>query len=260
MVPIGPGVERVAEEIADALPEARIAVLSSDFLARDRARLGMTNKAIARRSIREMAQERIREFADGDYDILIGTQIVAKGHNFPNLTLVGVVDADLGLSGGDLRAAERTFQLMMQVAGRAGRADKPGHVWLQTYDPDHPVMKALGTGDVEAFRMIDATDRKQLGMPPFGRLAGLLLSGPDRGNVEDAARTLARSAPRGQGVTVYGPAEAPIAMIRGRYRVRLLLKTALDQRVQPILTDWLGGVKLPSNVRLQVDVDPYDFM
>jgi len=260
MVPIGPGVERVAEELIDALPEARITVLSSDFLARDRARLGMTDKSIMRKSIRTLAQERIRDFADGAYDILIGTQIVAKGHNFPNLTLVGVVDADLGLSGGDLRAAERTFQLMTQVAGRAGRAEKPGHVWLQTYDPEHPVMKALGSGDIDAFRMIDAGDRKLLGMPPFGRLAALLLSGPDRGKVVDAARTLAQEAPRGAGISVYGPAEAPIAMIRGRYRVRLLLKTSLDQRVQPLLQNWLADIKLPNNVRLQIDVDPYDFM
>ncbi len=260
LVPIGPGVERVAEELTDLLPQARITVLSSDFLARDRARLGLTDKAAARRSIREMAQERIRQFAEGAYDIMIGTQIVAKGHNFPNLTLVGVVDADLGLSGGDLRAAERTFQLMTQVAGRAGRAEKPGQVWLQTYDPDHPVMKALGTGDAQAFQMIDAQERKQLGMPPFGRLAGLLLSGPDRARVEDAAREMARAAPRGQGISLFGPAEAPIAMIRGRYRRRLLLKTALDVRIQPLLAAWVAGVKLPSNVRLQLDVDPHDFM
>ncbi|MEN8723346.1 MAG: primosomal protein N' [Alphaproteobacteria bacterium] len=260
MVPIGPGVERVAEELTDLLPQARITVLSSDFLARDRARLGLTDKAAARRSIREMAQERIRQFADGAFDIMIGTQIVAKGHNFPNLTLVGVVDADLGLSGGDLRAAERTFQLMTQVAGRAGRAEKPGQVWLQSYDPDHPVMKALGSGDAQAFQMIDAQERQQLGMPPFGRLAGLLLTGPDRGRVEDAAREMARAAPRGQGISLFGPAEAPIAMIRGRYRMRLLLKTTLDIRIQPLLATWVAAVKLPSNVRLQIDVDPHDFM
>jgi primosomal protein N' (replication factor Y) len=192
-------------------------------------------------------------------DILVGTQVLAKGHHFPLLTLVGVVDADLGLSSWDLRAAERTYQMLHQVAGRAGRAGHPGRVILQTHDPSHPVIGALRRGDSDAFMAREADARRALSMPPFGRLAALIVSGPDELRVVDVARRLAQAAPRGAGIEVLGPAPAFMALLRGRHRHRLLLKTARDVRLQPLLVDWLARVKVPPSVRVQVDVDPYSF-
>jgi primosomal protein N' (replication factor Y) len=195
-----------------------------------------------------------------EIDLLIGTQIVAKGHHFPMLTLVGVVDADLGLHGGDLRASERTFQLLHQVAGRAGRAAHPGRVLLQTYDPDHPVIRALVSGDRERFLEQEAEHRRIAGMPPFGRLVALILSAGDAASVDEAARILARAAPQAEGVSVLGPAPAPLAVLRGRHRRRFLLKCRRDIAPQPLVRRWLGLVKWPSGVRLQIDVDPYSFL
>lgn len=260
MVALGPGVERIYEELSQHIPEARTVILSSDFLVRDQMALKMQGgKNVP--SVRQLAHQRIRDFAEGRADVMIGTQIIAKGHHFPNLTLVGVVDADLGLAGGDLRAAERTFQMMTQVAGRAGRhADKPGRVLLQTYDPHHPVIEALVSGDVQQFRKIELSERKLLGMPPFGRLVSLILSGPDEDRVRQAAGIVSRSAPQMDGFTVLGPAPAPVALIRGRHRMRFLIKARLDVKVQPVLANWLGALKLPPNVRLDVDVDPQSFM
>jgi primosomal protein N' (replication factor Y) len=192
-------------------------------------------------------------------DLLIGTQIVAKGHHFPMLTLVGVVDADLGLAGGDLRAAERTYQLLHQVAGRAGRADRPGRVLLQTYDPAHPVMQALVAGDRDRFLAEEAADRKRAGMPPFGRLAALILSGSDVDAVDRLGAELARTAPVVEGVEVLGPAPAPMALLRGRHRRRFLVKCRRDQAPQPLIRDWLAPVKLRGDLRLQIDIDPYSF-
>jgi primosomal protein N' (replication factor Y) len=206
------------------------------------------------------AAELIRRVEEHAVDLLIGTQMIAKGHHFPMLTLVGVVDADLGLHGGDLRAAERTYQLLHQVAGRAGRADRPGRVLLQTYEPKHPVMQALVAGDREQFLASEAEDRRAAGMPPFGRLAALILSGPDAAAVDNIAQTLGRTAPRGDGIEVLGPAPAPLAVLRGRHRRRFLLKCRRDIAPQPLLRRWVGPVMLPGSVRLQIDIDPYSFL
>lgn len=241
---VGPGVERLAEEAVERFEDARIAVLSSDM-------------ALSARGLKE----KIRDIADGGADIIIGTQMVAKGHNFPLLTLVGVIDADLGLQGGDLRAAERTFQLIRQVAGRAGRVDKKGVAYVQTHQPDHPVMQAILSGDEEAFWAAEANQRELAGTPPYGRMAGVILSGPDIAQVHDVANALARSAGglRELGAELYGPAPAPIARIRGRHRVRMLVKAAKGVALQAALARWAGQVKLTGQVRLSIDIDPQSF-
>lgn len=241
-VPCGPGIERVAEEAAARWPDARVRAVASDTLDRP--------SAIA---------ELIEDILDKRIDILVGTQVLAKGHHFPGLTLVGVVDADLGLSGWDLRAAERTHQLMHQVAGRAGRAEKPGKVLLQTHDPKHPVMEALLSGDGGAFVASEIETRQALAMPPFGRLTALILSGPDEAAVVAAGRQLAAAAPRADKVEILGPAPAFMALLRGRHRHRLLLRTPRNMAPQPYVSAWLKGVKMPSSVRVQIDVDPYSF-
>ena len=186
--------------------------------------------------------------------------MIAKGHHFPYLTTVGVVDADLGLSGGDLRAFERTYQLLHQVAGRAGRAERPGRVYLQTYEPGHPVVEALVSGDRDGFYRIEAAARAEAGMPPYGRLAALILSAPDAEKADAAASALARVAPDEPGIHVLGPAPAPLAILRGRHRRRFLLKAPREMTLQPAIRAWLARVKLPASVRLQVDVDPYSFL
>ncbi|MDJ0626838.1 MAG: primosomal protein N' [Rhodobacter sp.] len=244
LAPVGPGVERMQEEAAALFPEARLAVLSSDLYGSARA-----------------LRAQIESIAEGGADIVIGTQLVAKGHNFPLLTLVGVIDADLGLQGSDLRAAERTFQLMRQVAGRAGRAERPGEALLQTYQPEHPVIRAIRSGDEEGFWRAEAQERRQAGVPPYGRMAGIVLSSPDVQAVFDIGGVLARNdAPlRRIGARVYGPAPAPIARIRGRHRVRLLVKADKSAPLQGALAAWVAQVKLPANFRLSVDIDPQSF-
>lgn len=244
LAPVGPGVERLAEEVTGLFPDARLAVLSSDLFGSARA-----------------LKEQIAEIADGGADIIIGTQLVAKGHNFPLLTLVGVIDADLGLQGSDLRAAERTFQLMRQVAGRAGRADKKGMAVLQTYQPDHPVIRAILAGDEERFWAAEAEERRAAGVPPYGRLAGIVLSSPDVAQVFDFGVEMARHADPllKIGAQVFGPAPAPIARIRGRHRVRLLVKADKKAPIQAALAKWVAQFKLPTNLRLQIDIDPQSF-
>ena len=239
----GPGVERIAEEVEAVVPGTRIAIMTSDSVHGPDDATALV-KAIAAREV----------------DLLIGTQMVAKGHHFPFLTLVGIVDADLGLSGGDLRAAERTYQMLQQVAGRAGRADHPGRVLLQTYEPDHPVLVALIAGQDEEFFRLEKEAREFGGWPPFGRLAALIVSGSNADLVDDVAAALGRTAPGADGVRVLGPAPAPFAILRGQHRRRLLLKTSREIPVQPLLRDWLDQVKVPSNVRVRVDVDPYSFL
>ena len=243
LVPCGPGVERLAEEVLTRFPDARAELVSSDRLRGPDA-----------------AQNLIRRIEEHELDLVIGTQILAKSHHFPLLTLVGVVDADLGLAGGDLRAAERTYQLLYQVAGRAGRAERAGRVLLQTYMPEHPVMAALATGDRESFLRAEAAERKTHGMPPHGRLAAVIVSGPREQEVMDVARALGRTAPRASDVAVLGPAPAPLAVLRGRHRQRLLLKAARGVNVTAVLRAWLAHARPPRSVRVQVDVDPYSFM
>ncbi|MGH6893308.1 MAG: primosomal protein N' [Dongiaceae bacterium] len=243
MAACGPGVERVAEEAAALFPEAVRLILTSDT-ASGPAKTAELLRMIARREV----------------DLVIGTQIIAKGHHFPNLTLVGVVDADLGLSGGDLRAAERTFQLLHQVSGRAGRADLAGLVLIQTYDPSRPVMQALKAGDRDRFYALEAEERRQAGMPPFGRLAAVILSGADPDEVNRLGQTLARTAPHQDGLQVLGPAPAPLALLRGRHRRRFLVKARRDVALQPILRRWLQGVRTRGDLALEIDIDPYSFM
>ena len=243
MAACGPGVERVAEEAAALFPDAARLILTSDTAS------GPAKTA-----------ELLRMIADREVDLVIGTQIIAKGHHFPNLTLVGVVDADLGLSGGDLRAAERTFQLLHQVSGRAGRADLKGHVLIQTYDPSRPVMQALVAGDRDRFYALESEERRIAGMPPFGRLAALILSGGDANEVERLGQHLARSAPHQDGIHVLGPAPAPLAMLRGRHRRRFLIKARRDVPLQPVVRRWIDGIKTKGDLMLEVDIDPYSFM
>ncbi len=243
LVACGPGVERLAEEVAHRFPALRVAVMSSD---------NMTGPAAVADLIRRIERHEI--------DLIIGTQIMAKGHHFPMLTLVGVVDADLGLSGGDLRAIERTYQLLFQVSGRAGRADRPGKVMLQTYVPDHPVMKALISGDRDGFLARETEARSAAMMPPFGRLAALIVSGHDEAQVREAAHTLARVAPRGTELQVFGPAPAPLSLLRGRHRWRLLLKAKRTVEVQETVRRWLDAAPISSQVRVRADIDPYSFL
>jgi primosomal protein N' (replication factor Y) len=239
----GPGVERVAEEAGRLFPQARVALAASDTL---------TTPKMAEALITDILERRI--------DIVVGTQVVAKGHHFPALTLVGVVDADLGLGGGDLRAAERTFQVLLQVAGRAGRAERPGRVMLQTYQPDHVVMRALASGRREDFLAAEAHARESACMPPYARLAAVVLSGPDEAKVERGARALAAKAPHAAGLTVLGPAPAPLALLRGRHRRRFLVRAERGLALQPVLRRWLEEVRVPSSVDVRVDVDPVSFL
>jgi primosomal protein N' (replication factor Y) len=243
LTPVGPGVERITEESGELFPEARRLVMASDTMPGPHA-----------------AAEASRAIAAREVDLIIGTQIVAKGWHFPHLTLVGVVDADLGLAGGDLRAAERTVQLLHQVAGRAGRAEAPGRVLLQTFSPEHPVMQALVRGDLAQFMASEAAQRRPGHWPPYGRLAALIVSADSALVVDALARDLARAAPHGDGIEVLGPAPAPLAILRGRHRRRLLLKTRRDVAVQPILRSWLAKVPVPRGARVDVDVDPVSFL
>jgi primosomal protein N' (replication factor Y) len=243
LVPVGPGVERITEEAAVLFPDARRLVMASDTMTGPHAAAAAAH-AIEARAV----------------DLIIGTQIVAKGWHFPHLTLVGVVDADLGLAGGDLRAAERTVQLLHQVAGRAGRAEAPGRVLLQTFSPEHPVMQALVEGDLAAFMAREAAQRRPGGWPPYGRLAALIVSAESAAAADELARDLGRAAPWGDGVEALGPAPAPLSILRGRHRRRLLLKTRRDVAVQPILREWLAKVPVPRGARVEVDVDPVSFL
>ena len=243
LVACGPGVERIADEVAALFPDARTAIVTSDTIWSPLR-----------------AAEFVGAMEAGAIDIVIGTQLVTKGYHFPNLTLVGVVDADLGLSGGDLRAAERSFQQVQQVSGRAGRADKPGRVFLQTHDPDAPVIAALVSGDAAGFYAAETEARREAAMPPFGRLAAIVVSAEDSNEAEEVARRIGYAAPEVDAMAVFGPAPAPLAMLRGRHRQRLLVHAARSLDVQDVIRDWLAGVDWSAKVRVSVDVDPYSFL
>lgn len=244
LVACGPGVERIAEEAETLFPNSRIIVLSSD-MAGGVKRLRLELEAISK----------------GEADIVVGTQLVAKGHHFPNMTLVGVVDADLGLANGDPRAAERTFQLLNQVTGRAGRTGKKSLGLLQTYQPEHPVMQAIISGDADAFYAREIEERERNGLPPFGRLAALIVSGENRLEAENHARALRRAAPNSSELTVMGPAEAPLAFVRGRYRYRLLVHGSKRANIQAYMRALLARApKVKGNLRVQVDIDPQSFL
>jgi primosomal protein N' (replication factor Y) (superfamily II helicase) len=243
LVACGPGVERIADEVALLFPEARRAVVTSDTLWSP-----------------AKAAEFVGKMEAGEIDIVIGTQLVTKGYHFPNLTLVGVIDADLGLQGGDLRAAERSFQQIAQVSGRAGRGTKPGRVFVQTHDPSAPVIRALVSGDAESFYAAETESRRIANAPPFGRFAAIIISSETLKQAQDVAYAIGNAAPEVEGMHVYGPAPAPLAMLRGRHRMRLLVHARRALDVQDVIREWLGGLEWHRNVRVSVDVDPYSFV
>ncbi len=243
LVACGPGVERIADEVAALFPDARREIVTSD-----------TIWSPAR------AADFVARMEAGEIDIVIGTQLVTKGYHFPNLTLVGVVDADLGLQGGDLRAAERSFQQIAQVSGRAGRGVKKGHVLVQTHEPNAPVIKALVSGDSPSFYAAETASRKSANAPPFGRYAAIIISSEKLDEAVETARLIGRTAPKVDGMHVYGPAPAPLAMLRGRHRQRLLVHARRALDVQDVIRDWLGALEWPRGIRVAVDVDPYSFL
>ncbi len=243
LVACGPGVERIADEVAELLPEARVAVVTSDTLS--------SPERIARF---------IAEAEEGAIDVIVGTQLVTKGYHFPELTLVGVVDADMGLEGGDLRAGERTYQQIAQVAGRAGRGEKPGEVLIQTRHPDAAVITALAEGNRDAFYAAETEARRDAGAPPFGRWAAIIVSSEDEAEARDAARAIGGTRPNLPDVTILGPAPAPLALLRGRYRYRLLVNARRSALLQDIIREWLGALRFPGGVRVGIDIDPYSFV
>ncbi len=239
----GPGVERVEEEAKRLFPDVTPLVMTSDT---------MRSPADMARLIQDMESDTPR--------LLIGTQMAAKGHHFPRLTVVGIVDADLSLGGADLRAGERTYQLLTQVAGRAGRAHLPGRVLMQTWEPEHPVMQAFLRGDGAAFRQMEAETRERGRMPPFGRLAALVLTARDQERLQAFGHRLVRAAPRQDGVEIWGPVPAPLSKIRGRYRLRVLIHGGGRRLLQPFVRTWLRSAGVPSGIRVKVDIDPYNFL
>ena len=243
LVACGPGVERIADEVAEILPDARIAIATSDTL-----------------NSPEKAAKFLAEAEEGAIDVIVGTQLVTKGFHFPELTLVGVVDADLGLEGGDLRAAERTYQQIAQVAGRAGRGAKKGQVLIQTRHPEAPVIAALAAGDRDAFYTVETEARRYAGAPPFGRWAAIIVSSEDEAEARDAARAIGGTRPDLPDVAVLGPAPAPLSLLRGRYRYRLLINARRSAEVQKVIREWLGALQFPQGVRIGVDIDPYSFV
>lgn len=243
LVACGPGVERIADEVKEYFPDARIMVMASDVLD--------THDKLTRA---------LADIREGQVDVIIGTQVIAKGHHFPMMTCVGIIDADLGLSGGDLRATERSFQLLHQVAGRAGREQLKGHVYLQTYNAEQRVMQLLAADDRDGFLAAEADERQRAHMPPFARLAALVISGSNEAITRDVALAVGRVAPRVEGVRILGPAQAQMYRIRGKYRQRILVQADKKLNIQKMIADWLGGVKIPSSVRIIVDIDPQSFV
>jgi primosomal protein N' (replication factor Y) len=243
LVACGPGVERIAHEVEELMPEARLAIVTSDTL-----------------NSPEKASQFIADAEAGAIDVIVGTQLVTKGFHFPELTLVGVVDADLGLEGGDLRAAERTYQQIAQVAGRAGRGAKPGEVLIQTRHPEASVIAALAAGDRDAFYAAETEARRHAGAPPFGRWAAIIVSSEDEAEAREAAKRIGATRPRLDDVMILGPAPAPLSLLRGRYRYRLLLNARRSAEVQKVIREWLGALSFPQGVRVAVDIDPYSFV
>ncbi len=243
LVACGPGVERIADEVKALWPQARTAIATSDTL-----------------SSPARAADFVKSVEAGDIDIIVGTQLVTKGYHFPNLTLVGVIDADLGLEGGDLRAAERTFQQIVQVAGRAGRGEKPGKVFIQTRMPTSEVIESLIEGDTERFYAVETENRRRANAPPFGRFAAIIVSSENADEAAQTARLIGKSAPVIEGMRVYGPAPAPLSVLRGRHRHRLLIHATRVVDIQAAIREWLGNLAWKSGTRVAVDVDPYSFM
>jgi primosomal protein N' (replication factor Y) len=240
---VGPGVERVAEEASRHFPEARIEIFSSDTAGNPNA-----------------IRERMDRMAAGEIDILVGTQMVVKGHNFPHLTFVGVVDGDLGLAGGDPRAGERTYQTLVQVAGRAGRAEKPGRALIQTHQPEHEALLALAAGDRELFIGVELAMREMLGLPPFGKLAAVIISGPELKKTESLAKKMVNLAPRAEGIEILGPSEPPIGRLRGAFRRRLFIQAESGVNLSRYMAVWRAKIRPPAKYKIQIDIDPQSFM
>lgn len=243
MAACGPGVERIHSEASNLYPNANIAVMTSDVI-----------------SSAKKASALIKNIEEKKIDILIGTQMIAKGHHFPHLTLVGVIDADLGLEGGDLRASEKCYQLLHQVSGRAGRESRPGKVYMQTYNPTHPVMRGLLAHNREEFVENEIAQRKLLTMPPFSRMMAIIISGRSESQVRKVAKEIVLTAPRHEGFIIYGPAPAPLLKLRGNYRYRLLIKAHKNLPLQQIAASWLSAIQIPRSIKLKIDIDPYNFL
>ena len=245
--PCGPGVERLAAEAKSLFPNARLEIIASDTL-----------------NSNDKAENIFKTISNGEVDIIVGTQLIAKGHNFLNLTTVVAVDADLGLSGGDLRASERTFQMLTQLAGRAGRANKKGHAYIQSYDSNHNVMQAIQTGNIKSFIKAESEGREFRKLPPYGRLASLIIQSSNLLKLENFLKLVSSKIPKkyihSDRIDVLGPAPAPIAKLRTFYRYRFLLKSKDDTRIQPFITEWLRNIKLPNGIRIKIDIDPYNFL
>jgi primosomal protein N' (replication factor Y) len=239
-IPYGPGIERIFEELREKIPAARIEIASSDTIS--------SNKDI---------EHLLNKINNREVDIVIGTQILAKGHHFPNITLVGIVDGDLGLNGADMRASERTYQLVNQVAGRAGRTEKPGKIFIQTFEPEHSLYTALKSDNPESFIELEIESRKNNELPPFSKFISIIISGTNRELTEQVARNLGKSRP--SGLKVFGPAPAPLFLLRGRTRWRFLLKALKKKSLNDIVKRWIFSQKIPKNVKIQIDVDPISF-
>jgi primosomal protein N' (replication factor Y) len=242
-IPFGPGIERIFEELQTKIPEARIEIASSDTIS--------SNKNI---------EKLFEKIINNEVNIVVGTQILAKGHHFPNITLVGIVDGDLGLHGADLRASERTYQLINQVAGRAGRAEKPGRIFIQTFSPHNSLYTAITSADPHDFMKIEMESRKSNELPPFTKFASIIISGTNRELTEKIAKNLGKIAPRN--IKIFGPAPAPIFLLRGRTRWRFLLKSSLSTKtaVNKAIKSWIHSIKIPKNVKIQIDIDPTSFL
>lgn len=243
LVACGPGVERIAEEVKEYFPEARTLILASDIT-----------------DTHDKLIQALDSIKNGEVDIIIGTQIIAKGHHFPHITCVGIIDADLGLSGGDLRATERSFQLLHQVAGRAGREHLKGRVFLQTYNAEQRVMQMIASDNRDKFLEAEAGERQHAKMPPFSRLAALVITGKNEGQTKDIAMMIGRAAPRAEGVQVLGPAPAQMYRIRGQFRQRILIRAEKNLNIQKLIAEWLKSIKIPSTVRVVIDIDPQNFL
>lgn len=239
----GPGVERIAEEVYKHFPDAKVAIMSSDH----------TSKWSEIESI-------VKRLEEGEIDILIGTQMVTKGYHFPKLTLVGIIDGDNGLSGSDPRIAERTYQLLHQVGGRAGRADLKGRVLIQTYVPEQPIMQALLSENRKDFLDEECSARENWDLPPYTRLVAILLEGRNQKEVLEIAQHIALNAPPIEGIEILGPVEAPLPFIRGKYRMRILLKIKQNvsaQKYMKVLKDYFPK---KSSTNIEIDIDPFQFL
>ena len=243
LISFGPGVERINEEIKTHFPDLKTVILSSDTIK---------NIKVFRQVINKINNNQI--------DLIIGTQIISKGYNFKNLTLVGVIDADLGLSGGDLRATEKTFQMLHQVAGRAGRENISGQVYIQTYNPENLVIKSLQKNNRNEFLSMEMSSRKVLNMPPFGKLASIILSSTNETLFKKVSMDILECYQAFNEIELYGPAPAQIYLIRGRYRMRFLMKTGKKINIQKVIKNWLSNIVIPSSINMNIDIDPYSFL